>query len=179
MESKTGLLIVDVQPVFMKDPPMLTLEGGDLVQKCKGLMHHARSCGIPVVYVQHIDEDDMPSGTTDADKAFHSDLTPLDGEIVVSKIYGSGFMQTELSEVLESQGIHHLVVCGLSAYGCINETVLFAKLFGFDVTVIEDAVAAPNYDEWPTNEGIPLFLAEWKRAGISLCKTKDVSFQAA
>jgi nicotinamidase-related amidase len=176
MGSKTALLVVDVQPVFLKDPPMWTLGGDDLVQKCKSLLDRARSRGIAVIFVQHIDADDMPTGTTDEEKAIHSDLTPLEGETVVGKVYGSAFMETDLSEILASQSIRHLVVCGLSVYGCVNETVLFAKLFGFDVTVVEDAVAAQDYDEWPTSEGIPVFLNAWKRGGISLCKAAEVPF---
>jgi nicotinamidase-related amidase len=176
MESKIGLLVVDVQPVFLKDPPMWTVEGDDLVQKCKSLLDRARSRGVAVIFVQHIDADDMPSGATDEEKAIHGDLTPLEGETVVGKVYGSAFMETDLSDILLSQSIRHLVVCGLSVYGCVNETVLFAKLFGFDVTVVEDAVAAQNYGGWPTSEGIPVFLGEWKRGGISLCKASEVPF---
>jgi len=176
MGGGVGLLIVDVQPVFLREPPMWTLEGDDLVQKCMSLLHHARTRGIPVVFVQHIDADDMPNGATDAEKEIHSALMPLEGEVVVGKVYGSAFMKTHLDDILVSQGIQHIVVCGLSVYGCVNETVLFAKLFGFDVTVVEDAVAAQNYDEWPTSEGIPVFLGEWERGGISLCKAAEVPF---
>jgi len=176
MESKTGLLVVDVQPVFLKDPPMWTVEGDDLVKKCKSLLDRARSRGVVVIFVQHIDADDMPSGTTDEEKVIHGDVTPLEGETVVGKVYGSAFMKTDLSDILASHRIRHLVVCGLSVYGCVNETVLFAKLFGFDVTVVQDAVAAQNYDEWPTSEGIPVFLGEWERGGISLCKASEVRF---
>jgi len=176
MDSRVGLLVIDVQPVFLKDPPMWTVEGDDLIEKCRTLLYHARTRGIPVIFVQHIDADDMPSGTTDAEKAMHCDLAPWEEEIVVGKVYGSAFMKTDLADILASQGIRHVVVCGLSAYACVNETVLFAKLFGFDVTVVEDAIAAQNYDEWPTNEGIPVFLNEWKRGGISLCKAADVPF---
>jgi nicotinamidase-related amidase len=165
-----------VQPIFLADPPMWTVDGDDLVAKCARLIDRARSHGTPVVFIQHADEHDMPGGVAEEDKAIHRDLAPQEGEPVVRKIYGSGFMQTDLTEILAARGIRHLLICGLSAYGCVNETVLFGKLLGFDITVVKDAVAAPNLDTWPAGEGIPTFLSEWRRAGMSLQAAEDVSF---
>lgn len=176
MPMNKALVIVDVQPIFMKSPKMLTLDGDDLVAKCSGLLEAARTTHMPVVFVQHVDKDDMPEGTTDKDMAFHQDLTPQAGEPVIGKMFGSGFMQTDLDETLRSLGINHLIVCGLSAYGCVNQTVLFAKLFGYDVTVVQDAIAAPEYEQWPVTEGIPIFLAQWKKGSINLASARSLRF---
>jgi nicotinamidase-related amidase len=174
MTENKALVIIDVQPIFMIDPKMLTLDGDDLVSKCEALIDRARRTNIPVVFVQHVDRRDIPAGTTDEDMAFHSDLAPLKTEPVVGKVFGSGFMETALDEVLKSMEIQRLVICGLSAYGCVNQTVLFAKLFGYDVTVVQDAVGAPDYEQWPVTEGIPIYLSNWERGGVQLAFTKDV-----
>jgi len=174
MTANKALVVIDVQPVFMKDPLMLTVDGNDLVEKCKGLIDRARAAGLQVVYVQHVDKDDMPEGATEGDIAFHPDLSPRAGEPVIGKIFGSGFMKTNLDEALKEGGIQHLLVCGLSAYGCVNSTVLFAKLFGYEVTIVRDAIGAPDYEQWPVTKGIPVFLADWKRGGIGLESAVDV-----
>jgi len=174
MTTNKALLIVDVQPIFMKDPLMLTLDGDDLVIKCKTLLDRAREQATPVVFVQHVDKDDMPEGTTDEDMAFHPELTPHADEPVIGKMFGSGFMATNLDKTLKSMGIRHLIVCGLSTYGCVNSTVLFAKLFGYEVTIVCDAIAAPDYDQWPITEGIPVFLSEWEKGGIRLAVANDI-----
>ncbi|MFC2079717.1 cysteine hydrolase family protein [Candidatus Bipolaricaulota bacterium] len=176
MTAKKALVVIDVQPVFMKDPQMLTVNGDDLVEKCKGLIDRARAGGVPVVYVQHIDKDDMPEGTPEADIAFHPDLAPQVGEPVVGKAFGSGFIRTNLDETLKNHRIQHLLVCGLSAYGCVNQTVLYAKLYGYGVTVVQDAVAAPEYEQFHTTEGIPVFLDAWERGGIRLASSQDAVF---
>lgn len=176
MTVNKALVIVDIQPVFMSDPKMLTLDGDDLVAKCKPLLDSARDHGIPVVFIQHVEKDDMPEGTEDADMAFHPDLAPQEYEPVIGKHFGSGFMETNLDEVLKTMNIHDLFVCGLSAYGCVNQTVLFAKLFGYQVTVVQDAIGAPDYKEWPVTEGIPIFLSNWQKGGIRLTSAGSLEF---
>lgn len=176
MTVKTALVVIDVQPIFMKDPLMLTLDGDDLVAKCRVLIEKARAAGTPVVFVQHVDKDDMPEGTTDEELAFHADLTPREDEPVIGKRFGSGFMETTLDETLNSMGTQHLVICGLSAYGCVNQTVVFAKLFGYHVTVVRDAIGAPDYEQWPVTKGIPIFLSNWKKGNIELESSRSVAF---
>ena len=173
MAEKTALLVIDVQPVFMT-PPMLTVDGDDLVAKCRTLIERARTGGIPVVYVQHVDEDDMPKDVRPEDKAFHADIAPRQGEPIVEKIFGSAFMRTNLRDVLASEGIQHLFVCGLSATGCVHQTVLFAQLFDYDVTVVQDAVGAPEYPNFSAREGIETFSAEWEKVGIHLTRTAEM-----
>ncbi|MCK5246560.1 cysteine hydrolase [Candidatus Bipolaricaulota bacterium] len=174
MTVTKALVVIDVQPIFMKAPLMLTLDGDDLVAKCKALIERAREGGTPVVFVQHVDKDELPEGTTDADMAFHPELTPQEDEPVIGKMFGSGFMETALDETLKTMEIQELIVCGLSAYGCVNQTVLFAKLFGYHVTVVQDAIGAPSYEQWPVTGGIPIFLANWEKGGIHLKSAKDV-----
>jgi nicotinamidase-related amidase len=72
--------------------------------------------------------------------------------------------------------IRELIVCGLSAYGCVNQTVTFAKLFGYRVAVVRDAVAAPHYKQFPTSRGIPAFQSEWEKAGIGLISSDAIAF---
>ncbi len=176
MKSNQALVVIDIQPVFMKEPKMLTLDGDHLVPRCKDLIARARSAGAPVVYVQHVDPEDMPEGTPMTEIAFHPDLAPRAGEPVIEKRFGSGFMQTNLKETLDEIGVRHLLICGLSAYGCVNQTVLFAKLYGYDVTVIQDAVAAPDFEAFHTSEGIPVHLAAWGQGGVHLVPSKAAEF---
>lgn len=176
MTVNKALVVIDVQPIFMKDPLMLTLDGNDLVEKCADLLERARMQGTPVVFVQHVDKDDMPSGTTDEDMAFHAALAPREDEPVIGKVFGSGFMETALDKTLQMMGIRHLVICGLSAYGCVNQTVLFAKLFGYEVTVVRDAIGAPDHEQWPVTKGIPIFLSNWEKGNIELASSRFVNF---
>ena len=110
-------------------------------------------------------------------------LTSPVGAIVrdtdASRIAGSGFVETELDDVLRSNGIESVVVCGLSPYGCVNQTVLFAKLYGYDVAVAGNAHAGQSSTELPTSKGIPVFHRAWGKAGIRVMAPNDVPFEAA
>ncbi len=103
--DKTALVIIDIQPVFMTSPRMLTVDGDDLTEKCRRLIERARASAIPLVYVQHADRGDMPEGIDEAQIAFHPDVAPRDEEPVVGKQFGSGFMGTPLHEILQEVGI--------------------------------------------------------------------------
>jgi nicotinamidase-related amidase len=176
MKSNQALIVIDIQPVFLREPKMLTLDGDHLVPRCKDLIARARSAGTPVIYVQHVDVEDMPEGTPATEIAFHPDLAPQSGEPVIEKRFGSGFMQTNLRETLDQAKIQRLMICGLSAYGCVNQTVLFAKLYGYDVTVIQDAVAAPDVEAFRTSEGIPIHLKAWEQGGVRLVSSSHAEF---
>ncbi|MFC2100036.1 cysteine hydrolase family protein [Candidatus Bipolaricaulota bacterium] len=174
----TALMVIDVQPVFLDGNDFRTIDGNDLVAKCAGLIKRAREAGVPLVYVEHADEDDMPQGTAPQAKVTHTDLAPAPGEPVVHKLFGSGFMETNLDDVLKSRGIERLVVCGLSTFGCVQATALYAKLYGYDVAVVGNAHAGNNSDAFPTSKGIPIFEKAWKKGGIRILGPTDDPFRA-
>lgn len=173
---KQALVVIDVQPVFLSDADFRTIDGDDLVEKCKALISRARAADLPVIYIRHADDDDMPEGTTEDAKQFHPDLAPQPGEPTIDKIFGSGFMETELDDVLRAKGIEGVIACGLSTYGCVNQTVLFAKLYGYDVAVVGNAHAGPDSTEFPTSSGIPIFHRAWEKAGIRILDANDIPF---
>ena len=173
---KQALMVIDVQPVFLDNAEFRTVDGDDLVDKCRALIDRARAADVPVIYVRHADDDDMPEGTSEDAKQFHPKLAPRPGEPVVDKTFGSGFMETDLDDVLTSRGIEGVVACGLSTYGCVNQTVLFAKLYGYDVAVVKNAHAGQNTDEFPTSKGIPIFHRAWEKAGIRMLGPENVPF---
>jgi len=171
-----ALLVVDVQPVWLDGNDFRTIDGDDLVAKCRGLIEQAREAGVPVVHVRHFDEDDFPEGTATEAKDIHPELKPLPGEPVVDKQFGSAFLETNLEDVLTSNDIDHLVVCGLSSYGCVQATILYAKLYGYEVSVVGNAHAGPNMESFPTTKGLPIFERAWERGGIRILGPDDARF---
>ena len=173
---KQALMVIDVQPVFLSGADFRTIDGDDLVAKCAALVNGARAADIPVIYIRHADEDDMPEGATEDAKRFDPALAPLSDEPVIDKLFGSGFMETNLGEVLKTSQIERIIVCGLSTYGCVNQTVLFAKLYGYDVSIVGNAHAGPDSPEFPVSKGIPIFHRAWEEAGIRILGPTDVPF---
>jgi len=173
MTSKTALLVIDVQRVYMEPEPMVTSDGDDLVAKCKSLIDKAHVAGIPVLFVQHVSEDqpDDPDLV-----AVHPGLEPESGTATIQKTFNSAFLQTDLEGTLADLGVESLTVCGLATFGCVNATVLCALCKGYDVTVVKDAHGARDFPDALAGEVIERFHRTWERAGARLVRQEDAVF---
>ena len=80
MSETRALMVIDVQRVYMEPNPMVTSDGDDLIDKCRRLIDKARAAGVPVVYVQHL-SDDQPDNPELI--GVHPELAPEAGEPVV------------------------------------------------------------------------------------------------
>jgi nicotinamidase-related amidase len=137
----TALLVVDVQngavsAAHQRDAVVANI--GLLVEK-------ARQEQIPVVWVQH-DDEDLPKGS----EAWQivSELTPGDAEPVVEKNYGDSFEDTTLETVLSGLGVGRLVVVGAQTDACIRSTLHGAITRGYDATLVKDAHTTEDMTAW-------------------------------
>src|SRR4051794_15631567 len=89
----TALLVVDVQNGVVQDAH----ERDVVVANIAGLVDQARTAGVPVVWVQHSDEE-LVSGSDEW--RIVPELTPTDTEPLVQKNYGDAFEDTPLETVL-------------------------------------------------------------------------------
>ncbi len=116
------------------------------------LAEAARAAGVPVVFtrVEYATPADggqfyrkvpalaaFDSGNPMGD--FTPELTPRDGDIVVTKFFPSAFFATDLAARLHALGVDTLLVTGLSTSGCVRATALDALCHGFVPLVVEDA----------------------------------------
>src|SRR6266699_3545805 len=90
---KTALLVVDVQNGVVEVPP----ERDAVVANVGSLVEKARREQVPVVWVQHSDEQ-LAKGSDDW--RIVPELTPSDAEPRVEKNYGDSFEETTLETVL-------------------------------------------------------------------------------
>jgi len=130
--SKTVLLVVDVQVGVMRsawDSPRIIRNVGVAVE-------NARRQGIPVIWVQHAD-DELIHGSPDWQLA--PELSPAEGEIRIHKQFNSSFEQTALEETLARLGATHIVLAGAATNWCIRATAYGALDRGYDLTLIQDA----------------------------------------
>jgi nicotinamidase-related amidase len=66
----------------------------------------------------------------------------LPSEVVIDKPGYSAFHQTDLDQILRSQGIHTLLVCGVTTEVCVHTTVRAATDHGYHSITVADACAA-------------------------------------
>lgn len=70
-----------------------------------------------------------------------AELAPMDGELVIDKNASSPFNGTGIDQLLRNLGIETLVMTGMATDMCVETTARDAADRGYNVIVVEDAVA--------------------------------------
>lgn len=135
-----ALLVIDVQVGVVQD----AYERDAKLANISLAVDKARAAGVPVVWVQHSDEE--LAINSDAWQ-LHPAMKPADGEEVVHKTYRSSFIETNLESVLEKLNAGHLIICGAETNNCVRHTSHTALDRGYDVTLIGDAHTTTGF-EW-------------------------------
>jgi nicotinamidase-related amidase len=109
------------------------------------LVDKARREQVPVVWVQHNDENIVRG--SDGWRIV-PELSPDEVEPLVEKSYGDSFEDTSLETVLSGLGVGRLVVVGAQTDACIRSTLHGAFARGYDATLVSDAHTAEDQTEW-------------------------------
>jgi nicotinamidase/pyrazinamidase len=159
-----ALLVVDVQNDFCTGGALAVAQSERVVEAMNRHLERAERDGLPVYasrdwhprQTSHFADygGEWPvhcvQGSTGAD--FHPDLRLPADVIIVTKGErddAPGYSAFEgvtaegrpLLDDLHARGIRHLYVGGLATDYCVRASVLDARRAGFDVTVLEDAIA--------------------------------------
>ncbi len=137
----TALLVIDVQNGVVAG----AYERDAVVANVGRLVEKARRENVPVVWVQHFDEE-LPKGS----EAWRivPELSPGDGEPLVDKSYGDSFEDTTLETVLSGLGVGRLVVAGAETDACIRSTLHGGFARGYDATLVSDAHTTGDKTAW-------------------------------
>src|SRR6266498_3350049 len=137
----TALLVIDVQNGVVTGAH----ERDAVVANIGTLVDKARTENVPVVWVQHSDEE-LVKGSHDWE--YVPELPRQESEPLVHKSYGDAFEGTDLDEVLAAAGVGRLVVTGAETDACIRSTIHGAFARGYDVTLVGDAHTTGDKSEW-------------------------------
>lgn len=130
--NKGVLLVVDVQVGVMRN----VWDADRIIRNIGIAVEKARESGVPVIWVQHSDEE-LVYGSSDWQ--LMPELSPAKGELLVHKQFNSSFEQTTLEEILAGLGATHIVLAGAATNWCIRATGYGALDRGYDLTLIKDA----------------------------------------
>ena len=172
-DPSTALVVVDVQNDFADPAGSLYVHGGEgVVPLVNAEIARASGAGSRVIYTQDWHPEHTPHFAPDGGiwpvhcvqetwgAQLHRDLDVDRGDVVRKGVDGrdgySGFSvrdpesgevdDTDLHEVLRAVAIQRLVVCGLATDYCVVETVLDARLRGYPVQVVGDAIRAVDLE---------------------------------
>lgn len=130
--GRTVLMVVDVQVGVMAE----CWEAPRIVGNIASLVARARARGVPVLWVQHSD-DELAEGTPAWQWA--PALVPAAAEVQIRKRFNSAFEGTPLDDELARLRATHLVLAGAASNWCIRATAYAALDRGYDLTLVADA----------------------------------------
>jgi nicotinamidase-related amidase len=173
----TALMVIDVQngntgQAYDRDAVIANI--GSLVDRARGE-------GVPIVWVQHSD-DNMVRGSEAWE--YVPELSRQASEPLVHKSFGDAFEDTDLEQVLAAASVGHLVVTGAQTDECIRCTIHGAFTRGYDVTLVGDAHTTEDLSPWgapPPDKVIAHTNLYWQNhtapgRTAAVEETKDVTF---
>jgi nicotinamidase-related amidase len=148
----TALLVMDFQRGVVSRQP----GAPKAVERVSHAINHARSAAVPVVYVRVAFREGHPEVSArnrifsrivaDGDFAESDEtsqivpaLSPVQGDVVVTKRRVSAFTGSDLEVVLRAQGATTLVLTGISTSGVVLSTLREAADRDFNIIVLSDA----------------------------------------
>jgi nicotinamidase-related amidase len=177
----TALLVIDVQNGVVEG----THERDAVVANVGSLVEKARREQVPVVWVQHADDEGLERGSENWQIV--PELAPDDAEPRVEKNYGDSFEDSTLETVLSGLGVGRLLVVGAQTDECIRSTLHGALVRGYDATLVSDAHTTEDQTAWgapPPDKVVAHTNLYWKHhtapgRTAGTVETKDVDFGGA
>jgi len=175
----TALLVVDVQNGVVEGAH----QRDAVVANIGSLVEKARRERVPVVWVQHAD--DQLARESDEWRIV-PELAPGDAEPRVEKHYGDAFEDSTLEAVLSGLGVGRLILAGAQTDECVRSTLHGALVRGYDATLVSDAHTTEDLTQWgapPPDQVIAhtnLYWTYHKAPGrtAGTVETKDVNFDS-
>ncbi|HAU21016.1 MAG TPA: isochorismatase [Erythrobacter sp.] len=164
--NKPALLVVDMVEAYLEPiSPLYCETARGALEVTNSLVNACHETQIPVVFTNVEYESGGADGGIFYKKApvlkafdrgsslgaFPDDLQIAQSDTVITKQYPSAFFDTGLAEMLKSQQVDTLIICGYSTSGCVRASALDAMQHGFIPFVVRDACADRHADPHESN----------------------------
>ena len=138
----TALLVIDVQKGVMAGAH----QHDEVIGNIGTLVDRARAEDVPVIWVQHSSDDELPQGSEPWQ--YVDELQREESEPLVHKRYGDSFEDSDLESELAALGVGRLVVTGAQTDACVRSTLHGAFTRGYDAVLVGDAHTTEDLSEW-------------------------------
>jgi nicotinamidase-related amidase len=161
--ERTAIIVVDMQGVFCDpDGAVYIPDATRVVQPILQILDTGRKARIPVIYLRHVVRGDgsdtgrmrdiYPGVDAILDRNLPSvqiidALKPHAGDIIVDKLFFSGFHNTDLDTILRARDVDTIIITGTVTNVCCESTVRDAVHREYKVIVVSDACAAQPYPD--------------------------------
>jgi len=135
-KENTALLVIDMQEKLLP-----AIENSDeLIKNCEILIKGCKVLGIPIISTEH-----YPKGLGKTNQTIAANISNINP---IEKREFSCFENAEIKAKLEAIGKRYIIVAGIEAHICVQQTVLDLMDEDFKPIVIANCVSSRNsYDK--------------------------------
>jgi nicotinamidase-related amidase len=156
--SRAALVVVDMQEAFRT----AVLDFDEVVRNVATLVRGARILGVPTLVTEQYPKG---LGHTVPEVSEHLDVTPIE-KVSFSAVEASGF-----PSALHAARRDQVLLCGIEAHVCVNQTAQDLIADGAEVHVVQDAVTSR------TAENRALGLHRMERSGAIATSVETALFE--
>jgi nicotinamidase-related amidase len=136
-DSRTALVVVDVQESFRHRPYWNDRDVPRFLNRLQRLIDGARADGIPVIQIFHVEEEGVFSLASGHVKTMAG--LSVSADAVFHKHSHSALVGSGLDVWLVQHGIRRLIVSGIRTEQCCETTTRHASDMGYDVDYVTEA----------------------------------------
>ena len=143
---RTAVIVVDMQKVFCEpDGALYVPNTAKIIQPIQALVDAARGVDVPVIYLYpNVDE---ILARSEPNVEVIDVLAPQPGDVVIDKLFYSGFHGTDLDTVLRARDVDTIIICGTVTNVCCETTIRDGVHREYKVIALSDANAAMDYPD--------------------------------
>lgn len=145
---KTALLIIDVQNEYFgsANGKFAQFNADEIGKNIAAYAKTAEEKGNLVIAVQHLMPENAPlfaNGSHGA--ALHSSVAEiLADKPLVQKAHADSFLNTNLIQILQDNGIEQVDICGIMTQNCVTHTALSPLAKDYKIRVLSNLCTAPT-----------------------------------
>lgn len=136
--SRSALINIDTQQSFFHRDYWQEDDVPAFQQAILRLISGCQDLGVPVVDIFHVDDEGTFSLASGSVKAMP--FLSHKADVTFEKHVHNAFTDTGLDYWLRTQGINHLIICGLRTEQCCETTTRVASDLGYRVSFVSEAM---------------------------------------
>ncbi len=136
---KRALLVLDTQNGFFQEDNPNLAEFRRVLANINGTIALFREHNLPIVFIQQTSARTPPGSFK---WAIYPDVNCRPEDLRTRKGHMNAFWQSDLEELLHSQGVEGVVVTGFMSEYCVLSAARGAEERGFQSLILRDAIAA-------------------------------------
>lgn len=172
MNNNTAILIIDVQKgMFDYGGPH---ESKQLIDKIYNVLEKARKNNMPIIYIQHYDNDENhPLHKSKDGFNIHTKVVPQNNDLVIEKNTPDSFYKTALQNKLKELNIENLIITGLMTEICIDTTIKSAYRLDYNISILKDGHSTYNNDKMNGKQIKEFYEDIWKKWFAKIIDLED------